>query len=336
MQRAAGARASCTRVALLWIALAGMSVVGPVCEAAEPYPKRPVRFIVPFPPGGANDIVARMTGPLITERLGQQIVVDNRPGASGTIALELAARAQPDGHTFLVGNNTSNSIVPVLFAERMAIDPVKVLTGISLIAAIPHVVIAPAKFPPGTFPELIAYAKARPGQLNYNAPLGGHPHLDMLAMIAATGINLVHIPSKGAGESIPSLLRGEAQLSNSNVASVIGLIRSGQLKAYVVTSEARVPELPDVPSFAELGLRGVGSINWVGLFASAQMPPAIVRLWHSTVVAILGQSGVREAFAKRLVPVETSESPERFNEFVASQTARWRKIVKDNNIRLDQ
>ena len=317
------------------IAILHFAMAATVCVAADTYPQRPLRFIVPFPPGGANDIVARLLGPKLTERLGQQIVVDNRPGASGTIALELTARAQPDGYTFIVGNNTSNSIVPVLFAERMKFDPVKELTGISLLAAIPHVVIAAAKFPPNTFQELIAYAKARPGQLNYNAPLGGHPHLDMLALLAATGTSMVHIPSKGAGETIPSLLRGEAQVSNSNVATVIGLIRAGQLKAYAVTSENRMPELPNVPTFVEVGLKGVGSINWVGLFAPTKTSPAIITKLHATIVEILSQPELKDTYAKRLVPLAISASPAEFNAFVASETKRWVKIVKDNGVRLE-
>jgi tripartite-type tricarboxylate transporter receptor subunit TctC len=317
-------------IAVLYLALAAT-----VCAAAEAYPQRPLRFIVPFPPGGANDIVARLLGPKLTERLGQQIVVDNRPGASGSIALELTARAQPDGYTFIVGNNTSNSIVPVLYADRMKVVPAKDLTGISLLAAIPHGVVAAAKFPPNTFQELIAYARARPGQLNYNAPRGGHPHLDMLALLAATGTNMVHIPSKGAGETIPSILRGEAHVSNTNVASVIGLIRAGQLKVYAVTSESRLAELPNVPTFAEVGLKGVGSINWVGLFAPAKTPPAIINKLHATIVDILSQPELKETYAKRLVPLAYSASPAEFNAFVASEMQRWVKIVRDNNIRLE-
>ncbi len=250
-------------------------------------------------------------------------------------APELAARAQPDGYTFLVGNNTSNAIVPVLYVDRMKVVPAKELTGISLLAAIPHVVIASSKFAPNTFQELIAYIKARPGQLNYNAPLGGHPHLDMLALLAATGTSMVHIPSKGAGETIPSLLRGEAHVSNSNVASVIGLIRAGQLKAYAVTSETRIAELSTVPTFNEVGLKGVGSINWVGLFAPVKTSPAIIKKMHSTIFDILSQSELKDTYAKRLVPLAVSATPAEFNAFVAAETARWVKLVKDNNIKLE-
>ncbi len=318
-----------------WLVFLHLALALPVCTAADTYPQRPIRFIIPFPPGGANDIVARLLGPRLTEKLGQQIVVDNRPGASGAIALELTARAQPDGYTFLVGNNTSSAIVPILYAQRMKVVPAKEITGISLLAAIPHAVIASTKFPPNTFQELIAYIKARPGQLNYNAPLGGHPHLDMLALLAATGTRMVHIPSKGAGETIPSLLRGEAQVSNSNVASVIGLIRAGQLKAYAVTSEKRIAELPDVPTFTEVGLKGVGSINWVGLFAPSKTPPAIIKKLHATIFEILSQPELQDTYAKRLVPLAVSASPAEFNAFVASEMDRWVKIIRDNKVTLD-
>ncbi len=319
-------------VSLLAAALAGLAATP---SAAQAYPNRPIRFLVPFPPGGANDIVARLVGPKLTEKLGQQVVVDNRPGASGGIALEIAARAQPDGHTLLVGNNTSSALVPVLYAGRIKVDAVKELTGISLLAAIPHVLITSAKLPPNTFDELIAYAKARPGQLNYTAPLGGHPHLDMLALLAATGVNMVHLPSKGAGETIPSLLRGEAHVSNTTVASVIGLIRSGQLKAHAVAADARIPELAAVPTFAEVGLKGVGSINWVGLFAPAKTPRAIIGKLHATIVEVLGEPELKETYAKRLVPLAVSASPAEFNAFVQAEMNRWVKIVKDNNVRLD-
>lgn len=170
---------------------------------------------------------------------------------------------------------------------------------------------------------------------NYNAPLGGHPHLDMLALLAATGTSMEHIPSKGAGETIPSLLRGEAQVSNSNVATVIGLIRAGQLKAYAVTSESRMPELPNVPTFSEVGLKGVGSINWVGLFAPAKTPPAIINKLHAIIFDILSQAELKDTYAKRLVPLAVSASPAEFNAFVAAETKRWVRIVKDNNVRLE-
>ncbi len=303
--------------------------------AADAYPNRPLRFIVPFPPGGANDTVARLVGPKLTERLGQQVVVDNRIGGSGALALDLTARAAPDGYTLLVGNNTSNGIVPVLFAHRIRSDPRKDLAGITLMAEIPHVLIAASKLPPNTFRELTDYIRARPGVLNYSAPLGGHPHLDMLALLSATKLNMVHIPSKGAGDTVPLLMRGESQVSNTNVAAVIGLIRSGQLKAYAVTSALRIPELPDIPTFTELGLKEAGSINWVGLFAPARTPRALIDRLHAAIVEILSQSEMKEIYSQRLVPLAVSRSPRDFDTFVHAEIRRWEKVVKDNNVTID-
>ena len=302
---------------------------------AQDYPRRPVRFIIPFPPGGANDIAARLVGPKLSERLGQQIVVDNRAGASGNIAIEIAVNAQPDGYTFLVGNATTNGINPTLFAATMRVKPAQELTGVTLLAVMPHVLLSSSKFPPNTFQELIAYAKARPGELNYTAPLGAHPHLDMLALAAATGIRIVHLPSKGAGETIPMLLRGDAQLSNTTVASVIGQLRAGQLKGYAVTSAQRIAELPDVPTFSEVGLKGIGSINWVGIFAPAKTPRAIINKLHAAVLYVMNQQETKDLFALRLVPPAVSASPDEFNAYVQSEVGRWSKIIKDNKVKLE-
>lgn len=313
--------------------------LAPGSQAAETdardYPRRPIRAIVPFPPGGANDIVARLVGPKLSERLGQQIVVDNRAGASGNIGVELAVDAKPDGYTLLIGNTTTNGINPTLFAKTMRVKPAQDLTGVSLLAAMPHVLISSGKFPPKTFQELIAYAKARPGELNYTAPLGAHPHLDMLALAAATGIKIVHLPSKGAGQTIPMVLSGEAQLSNTTVASVIGQLRAGQLRAYAITSARRLPELPDVPTFNEVGLKDAGSINWVGIFAPAKTPRAIINKLHAAALYVMNQQETKDFLASRLVPPAVSASPDEFNAFVQSEVKRWSKIIKDNNVKLE-
>jgi len=174
------------------------------------YPTRPIRLVIPYAPGGATDIVARVLAPKLGERLGQQIVVDNRAGAAGNIAVELVATAQSDGYTLLVGNISTNAINPLLFGAKMKVNAVRDLTGITLLAAIPNVILGGPKVPANNLKEAIAYAKERPGQLNYSAPLGSYSHLDMLALTAAAGIKMVHLPSKGAGETLPALLRGEA------------------------------------------------------------------------------------------------------------------------------
>ena len=178
--------------------------------AAQPgpqnYPTKPIRLLIPFAPGGATDIIARMIEPKMSRTLGQQIVVDNRPGAAGNISVELAAHAQADGYTMLVGNISTNSINPILFARQMKVNAVKDLTGVTKLVAIPNFILGSPKLPAHTLKEAIEYAKSRPGQLNYQAPLGSYSHLDMLAFTAAAGIRMVHLPSRGAGETLPALL----------------------------------------------------------------------------------------------------------------------------------
>src|SRR5205085_1699757 len=225
-------------------------------------------------PGGATDIIARVLEPNLTKRLGQQIVVDNRAGAAGNIAVELVAQSQADGYTLLVGNISTNSINPILFGKRMKVDALKDLAPITKLVAIPNFILGSAKLPAHTLKEAFAYAKQRPGQLNYQAPLGSYSHLDMLALIAAAGVNMVHLPSRGAGETLPAMLRGDVHITESNVASNIGAVKAGQIRAYAVTSEQRLSDMPDVPTLGEAGFPGIGSLNWNGLFAPARTPHA--------------------------------------------------------------
>ena len=311
-----------------------------VAMAAQPsagtaYPERPIRALVPFAPGGATDIVIRMLGPKLGERLGQQIVPDNRAGAAGNIAVELVASAQPDGYTVLIGNISTNSINPLLFARTMRTNALKDLTGVTLLASIPNVIISSAKFPANTLKEAIAYVRERPGQFNYSAPLGSYSHLDMLALTAAAGIRMVHVPTKGAGETLPLLMRGETHLTNSNVASNIGPIRAGQLKAFAVTSPKRLAELPDVPTLAESGFPGIGSMNWNGMFVPARTPKPVVDKLFAATTAVMKEPDMQELFTKRSVPLALSDSPAAFQAYVLSESRRWEKIIKDNNVKID-
>ena len=291
--------------------------------------------MVPFAPGGATDIIARVIEPSLTKRLGQQLVVDNRAGAAGNIAVELVAQSQPDGYTLLVGNISTNSINPILFANRMKVNALKDLTGVTKLVAIPNFILGSPKMPAATLKEAIAYAKSRPGQLNYQAPLGSYSHLDMLALTAAAGVKMVHLPSRGAGETLPALLRGDIHITESNVASNIGAVRAGQIKAYAVTSGERLPDMPEVPTMAEAGYPGIGSLNWNGLFVPARTPrPIIVKLHASTLAAMKELDG-DGTLAKRALPASLSATPEEFNAFVHAEAQRWAKIIKDNNVKID-
>jgi tripartite-type tricarboxylate transporter receptor subunit TctC len=324
---------------LLTFTLAAALVTGaPAVFAADgsaaAYPQRPIRLVVPFAAGGATDIVARMLGPKLSERFGQQVVVDNRAGAAGNIAVEIVATAQPDGYTLLVGNISTNSINPILF-PKMKVDAIKDLTGITLLASIPNAILAGPKVPGTTLKEAIAWARERPGQLNYSAPLGSYSHLDMLALTAAAGLKMTHIPSKGAGETLTLLMRGETHLTESNVASNIGPIRAGQIKALAVTAPTRVPDLPDVPTLAESGFPGIGSMNWNGLFAPAKTPKPVIDKLFAATIAVMRDPELQELFNKRAVPMALSASPAEFDAFVRSEHQRWLKIIKDNNVRID-
>jgi len=318
---------------LLW--LVGILCTGYAGAAEqETYPARPIRLVIPFAAGGATDIVGRILAPKLTERLGQQIVVDNRPGAAGNIAVEIVGHAQPDGYTLLVGNISTNSINPILFKSK-SVDATRDLTGITLLASIPNLILGGPKVPATTLKEAIAYAKTRPGQLNFSAPLGSYSHLDMLALTAAAGIKMVHVPSKGAGETVTGLLRGEIHITESNVASNVGAVRAGQVRAYAVTSAQRVPELPDVPTLTELGFAGIGSLNWNGLFAPAKTPRAVIDKLFSATTAILKDPEMQDFLAKRSIPVAVSASPQDFNAYVRSEMQRWAKIIKDNHVKID-
>ncbi len=320
--------------ALLFAAAAGIAAA-PALAAEAAYPQRPIRLLVPFAPGGATDIVARVLAPKLGERIGQSVVVDNRVGAAGNIAVDLVAGASADGYTLLVGNVSTNAINPLLFAGKMKANALKDLAGITLLASIPNVILGGPKMPANTLQEALAFVRERPGQLNYQAPLGSYSHLDMLALLAAARANMVHLPSRGAGDTATALLRNEIQMANSNVASNIGSIRAGQIKAYAVTSARRVPELPDVPTLAEAGFPGIGSDNWNGLFAPRATPKTIIDTLFRVTTAVMQDKDTLEFFARRLIPVETSRTPAEFEAFVQGQSKRWAQIIRDNQVRID-
>lgn len=323
--------------AIRWLAVALLASL-PAHVAAQSkgqgYPDRPIRMLIPFAPGGATDIIARMIEPRMSRALGQQIVVDNRAGAAGNIAVELTAQAQPDGYTLLVGNISTNSINPILFASRMKVNAVKDLTGVTKLVAIPNFLLGSPKMP-ATLKEAIEFAKARQGQLNYGAPLGSYSHLDMLAFTAKAGIRMVHIPTKGAGETLTNLLRNDSNIQISNVASNIGPVRAGQIRAYAVTGTKRLADVPNVPTMAEAGFPGIGSDNWNGIFAPAKTPRPVLAKLHATAVAAMKDLEAEGVLEKRQTPISLSASPADFDAYVLSEMKRWDKIIKDNNVKID-
>lgn len=319
--------------------IGGLAVAASVTCAlpayAQTYPVRPIRLVIPFAPGGATDIIARVLEPRLTPKLGQQVVVDNRAGAAGNIAVEIVANAAPDGYTLLVGNISTNSINHLLFAKSVKVNAIKDLAGVTQLVAIPNFVVASPKLPANSLKEAIDYARARPGQLNFGAPLGSYAHLDMLALQQRAGITMVHLPTKGAGETLPNLLRGDTHFQISNVASTIGPVRAGQIKAFAVTQDKRLPEAPNVPTMAEAGFPGIGSLNWNGIFAPVKTPRAVIERVFKDSIAAMKELEAEGLLAKRQLPIALSASPNEFETFVQSEARRWEKIIRDAKVAIE-
>jgi tripartite-type tricarboxylate transporter receptor subunit TctC len=321
----------------LVLAVVALLLALPAAAQSDTYPSRPVKLLIPYAPGGATDIIARHISPKLQEALGQPFVVDNRPGASGNIALEAAAKAAPDGYTLEVGNVSTNAINESTFADVMQIRPSRDLVGISKLVEIPHVVVAATSFPPNSVAEMIEWAKRNPGKLNYaSAGLGTYPQLDMLRLLKAAGIEATHIPYKGgAGQMLPALLSGEVQVSFINLASTIEQIRAGRLKAIATTMPTRLAELPNVPTMAEQGFPGIGTNAWQGLFAPAATPKPILDKLHAAVVTILSRPEMKEMLAQQLMTVAVSKSPQEFTDQVRAETQAWSEVVRDNKVKID-
>ena len=315
---------------LLFCLLAGSA-------AAQDYPAKPVRILVPYGPGGATDIIARIVAAKLTESLGQSFLVENRPGANGNIALEATAKATPDGYTLLVGNVSTNAINENIYEGQLTIKPSRDLIAITKLVEIPHIVVANAALPANNIAELIALAKKEPGKLNFaSVGLGSYPHLDMERFMKASGTEMVHVPYKGgAGQAIPAMVGGEVQLAFFNMASLLPHIKSGRLKALAAVPTQRIPELPNVPTLAEQGFPGIGTNAWQGLFAPAATPKPVVDRLYAAVAAILTKPDQRDGLAKQMMSVAVSKSPQEFTEQVRRETQNWGEFLRGARIKLD-
>ncbi|HTE16443.1 MAG TPA: tripartite tricarboxylate transporter substrate binding protein, partial [Burkholderiales bacterium] len=301
-------------------------------DAAKDWPRRPVRLVVPFTAGGGNDITARIIAQPLTDELGQQFIVDNRPGGAGNIGMEIVARSQPDGYTIVVGNVSTNAINPTGFKTVLKFDPQNDLAAVSMVSRIPNLLVSGAGFPPTTMKELVDYAKARPGQLNYSSPLGGYSHLDMLDFNTKAGLQMVNVPSKGAGASFAAIIGGEIHASFMNAATSTPQVKGGRMKAFATTAQKRLSDLPDVPTMSEAGFPNTGSELWVGFFVPSKTPRAVVQKLHAAIVKVTQQQNVRDSFIKAQVPLAVSKSPEEFQAYVREEVQRWAKIIRDNKV----
>src|SRR6266446_2666182 len=304
---------------------------------AQDYPSRPVKIVVPYAPGGSTDIIGRIVARRLTESLGQSFLVDNRPGASGNLALEAVAKAPPDGYTLLVGNVSTNAINENTFAQQLSIRPSRDLVGVAKLIEIPHIVAAAPNFPPSSIAELIAEARRNPGRINYaSAGLGSYPHLDMEKLQKAAGIQMTHVPYKGgAGQMIPSLISGETTVAFINLSSTLAHIRSGRLKPLATAAPQRLAELPEVPTLAELGYPGIGTNAWQGMFAPAATPRPVVDKLYGSIAAALSRPEMKEGLAKQMQTVTLSSSPQEFTELVRKETQGWGEFLREANIKVE-
>jgi len=301
---------------------------------AQSYPTRPIRWIVTYPPGGPTDVVARSIGAKLTEAWGQQIVIDNSAGAGGAIGTDLAAKAVPDGYTLLFGTSAGLTINPAL-SSKLPYDAVKDFAPVSLLVINPQILVLHNSIPANTVKELIAYAKARPGQLNYASVGQGSPnHMGMELLKALAGIDLVHGPYKGTGPAITDLLGGQVQLMFNSMPSVLPLVKSGKLKGLGVGSPQRSPAIPELPTVAEAGVPGFENVTWYGMFAPAKTPRDIVIKLNQQVVKILADPEMAQRLASQGAEPRSS-TPEELAKFMQVESVRWKKVIQVAGIKLE-
>ena len=308
--------------------LLGAAAAPAAAQSADGYPNKPIRVIVPNAPGGASDFAIRAIQNSLSQTLGQQVVIDNRGGASGNLGLELAARQPADGYTLFFGNVGTVAINPHVFKD-MAVVPQRDLIPISLASETPGILVASTKFPPNSLKEMIAYVKANPGKVNYAASgIATLNTLEMENFRRANGLDMLQVPYKGgAGPAIVDLIAGNTQLMFVTLSSAASFVKGGKLKAFAVTTDKRVDLLPDVPSMGELGHPDNISSSWQGLFAIAGTPKPIVDKLHAAVVKALQDPNVKEVMAKGGMLPTSSKSPDEFKTQLAADTAKWKKVV---------
>jgi tripartite-type tricarboxylate transporter receptor subunit TctC len=303
--------------------------------AQDKYPSRPIKVLVPYAPAGAVDIVARIVTEQMRQTLGQPLVIENKPGAYGVLAIREMARAQLDGYTIMFGNNNANVITPILYAKKLTIDYDRDVVPIARVADVPAFVVATMKdFPPTTLAEFIAYAKQNPGQLRFGSVgIGSFPQFDMEILSRRAGIELIHLPNKnGAAGMLNDLVRGDAQVSFLNVATSGPLVHAGQLRPLAVVTERRLPEYSDVPTLAELGFPGVGTLQWLALFAPSGVPQDVIETLHKAAVEAAISPTVVDKLKAQVMRSAPSKSTAEAKTWLAEEMALWRKTVAEVKI----
>ncbi len=316
------------------IAAALLGLAAPVPAAAQAYPTRPVKLVVPFPPGGSLDMAGRLIAQKLTEMWGQSVVVENKPGAGGNIGADMVAKSPADGYTILLGALSTHAVNPSLY-KTMPYDAAKDFAPITLIAVTPNVLVVNASAPVNSAKEFIAWTKANPGKLSFGSgSTGSAGHLAGELYKVETKTDAVHVPYKGAAPATQALLAGDTQFMFDNLANAMAQVKAGKLKALAVTTAQRSPLAPDLPTLAEAGLPGFDISTWYGLFAPAGTPPAVVAKWNADVKKVLESPDVRDKLvASGAQP--TPDTPEQFQRFIADELAKYARIVKASGAKVD-
>jgi tripartite-type tricarboxylate transporter receptor subunit TctC len=312
---------------LLWASFAATVV-------AQTYPAKPLRMVVPFPPGGTTDILGRVAAQKLSEALGQQVIVDNRPGAGGNIGTELVAKSPPDGYTLLTDPGSTLTINPSLFA-KLPFDPLKDFAPVTILAAVPNLLVVHPSLPVRNVKELIALARAKPGQLNYaSSGAGQSTHLSMELFKSMARVNMIHVAYKGSSPAITDLLGGHVLLMFDNMPSALPHAKAGKLRGIAVSTAKRSPVTPEVPTVAESGLPGFEVSVWFGVLAPAATPREIVERLNGILVKALQSPDVRERLSSQgAEPI--GDTPADFTAVMKRDLVKWAKVVKDANIKLD-
>jgi tripartite-type tricarboxylate transporter receptor subunit TctC len=316
------------------LCLAVTLALGAPPAVAQSYPARPIRIIVPYPPGGTSDILARTLGQKLTDTLGQPIVVENKPGANGNLGAEFVAKSPPDGYTLLLADIGALVISPSVY-PTLAFDPAKDFAPVTMVAYSPHILVVNPSVPANSVKELVALANAKPGKLNFAiSGVGGAPHLAGVDFALRTGIKWEYIPYKGGSQAIADVAAGQADVTLNGMLATYPLVQGGRLKLLAVSSAKRMSAIPDVPTIAESGVPGFETGSWQGVVAPAGTSPDIVAKLNATIAGILNTPDMRASLAKQGAEVRTN-SPQEFGTFIRTEKAKWAKVVKDANVKID-
>lgn len=317
----------------LSIAAATLLALSSATVAAQSYPARPIRLIVPFPPGGSTDLVARVVGQKMGESWGRQVVIDNRPGANGMIGSDIVAKATPDGYSLVLGTIGPMAINASLY--KMPYDIMRDLAPITYTANIANVLVVHPGIAAKDVRGLVELARNRPGQLTFGSSgTGGAPHMAVELFKLLAKVNVTHVPYKGGGPAMADLVSGQISGSFASMPSAIGFIKSGKLRALGVSASKRSPALPDVPTVAEGGVTGFSVLDWQGLFTTAKTPPEIVNKLNTEAVRILALPDVVERLGAAGVEIQTA-TPKAWGDFVASEISKWGKVVKEAGVKAE-